>query len=60
MVPNEAYFLAKKKIEQARSSGAKELNLEGLDLTELPAEIWDLAELKVLNLGYFFVANTSL
>ena len=46
--PGEA---AEKAIEEARKSKAIALRLSGLRLTELPASIWDLAELRALDVS---------
>jgi len=51
MAHNEAYRKAEEKIEEARRTGATELDLSGLDLSELPTELWSLRNLEVLKLG---------
>ena len=52
MSRDEAYFKAEKKIRQTLKSGATELNLSGMGLTELPPELWKFKNLKILKLGY--------
>jgi len=52
MQPDEDYQEALKRIKEAASTGAKELNLSGLGLSELPPEIGGLAKLTWLNLFY--------
>ena len=42
---------ALRRIAEARSAGKEELDLGGLGLTEVPVELFDLAQLKVLYLG---------
>ncbi len=58
MPRDEAYQLAEKKIEEARRSGAKELDLSGRydgkdkdKLTELPESLGQLTQLQTLNLS---------
>jgi Leucine-rich repeat (LRR) protein len=57
MARNEAYRKAEQKIEEARRSGAKELDLRGgyynkaPKLTELPESLGQLTQLQSLNLG---------
>jgi internalin A len=46
------YEIALQRIEEARLSGAMELDLSGLGLTELPPELWQLRNLRWLNLFY--------
>jgi internalin A len=48
---NEAYLAAEKKIKQALKSGATELDLDNMGLTELPESIGQLTQLTELNLG---------
>jgi internalin A len=50
MAQDEAYRRAEKKIEEALQSGAKELHLSGMSLTELPESLFQLTELESLNL----------
>jgi hypothetical protein len=45
-----AFYEAEKKIEQALKSGATELNLGGMNLTELPESLRQLTQLKTLDL----------
>ena len=52
MARDKAYKQAEQKIGQALKSGATELDLNGMGLTELPPELWKLKNLKVLELGY--------
>ena len=49
MARDEAYRKAEQKIEEARRSGAKELDLIGMDLTELPESLGQLTQLQKLN-----------
>ena len=42
---------ALRRIAEAKAAGAEELDLGGLGLTEVPVELFDLAQLKVLYLG---------
>ncbi len=51
---NPAYQKAEKKVEEARVSQATELDLHSMGLTELPPELWNLKNLKVLHLGVDF------
>jgi hypothetical protein len=58
MARNKAYRLAEKKIEEARRSGAKVLELrhvvyveEREKLTQLPESLWKLTQLEVLDLS---------
>ena len=48
------YNKALQKIAQAERDGATELDLSGMELTELPAEIGKLTQLTKLNLGIRF------
>lgn len=48
---DEHYAEALRRIEKARESGATELDLSKLDLTELPSELWDLSQLTELDLS---------
>jgi Leucine-rich repeat (LRR) protein len=51
MARDEAYRQAEKKIEEARRSGAKELHLVGMVLTELPESLGQLTQLQSLDLS---------
>jgi len=51
MARDEAYRKAEQKIEEALRSGAKELNLRGIDLTELPESLGQLTQLQSLDLS---------
>ena len=65
MPHDQAYFQAEKKIEVARRSGARELDLrvlewtepKGHQLTELPKSLAQLTELQVLNLSNNLLAT---
>ncbi len=59
MARDEAYRTAEQKIEEARRSGATELDLSGISLTELPPELWNLRNLKVLKLGYEYTGTKN-
>ena len=50
MTQDEAYRKAEKKIEQARVSGATELDLSIMKLTELPEALGQLTQLRTLDL----------
>ena len=50
MARDEAYKQAEQKIQQALQSGATELDLSGMKLTELPESIGQLTQLQTLNL----------
>ncbi|NER33110.1 MAG: hypothetical protein F6J93_03360 [Oscillatoria sp. SIO1A7] len=52
MAKDQAYREAEQRIEEARQTGATELYLAGMNLTELPEAIASLTQLKVLNLSY--------
>ena len=52
MPHDQPYLEAEKKIKQALKSGATELDLNDIGLTQLPPELWKLKNLKVLKLGY--------
>ncbi|MBI5841651.1 MAG: hypothetical protein HZB19_16285 [Chloroflexi bacterium] len=52
MARDEAYYEAEKKIEEARRSGATELDLNSMKLTELPESIVQLTQLQKLDLGW--------
>ena len=43
--------IALQKIAQAKAEGWKTLDLAGLDLEELPPELWELTQLERLILG---------
>jgi len=49
MARDEAYRNAEAKIKAARRTGATELNLSGLDLSELPESLGQLTQLQTLN-----------
>ena len=57
MARDEAYRIAEQKIEEARRSGARQLDLSGdhdqkkLKLTELPESLGQLTQLQELNLS---------
>jgi Leucine-rich repeat (LRR) protein len=51
MARDQAYYEAEKKIEEALKSGATELNLRDMRLTELPESIGNLIQLQKLDLG---------
>ena len=51
MAHNEAYYEAEKKIEEALKSGATELRLKGMELTELPESIEQLTQLQWLDIS---------
>jgi internalin A len=50
MPKDEAYLAAEKKIQQALQSGATELDLSSMKLTELPESIGQLTQLQILRL----------
>ncbi|MEO7841588.1 MAG: leucine-rich repeat domain-containing protein [Anaerolineales bacterium] len=52
MAHDQAYLEAEEKIEEALKSGATELDLRGMKLTELPESIGQLIQLLKLNLGW--------
>ena len=52
MARDEAYREAEKIIEEARQSGATELYLQGMNLTELPETLWELNQLQLLDLSH--------
>jgi GTPase SAR1 family protein len=52
MPRDQAYHEAEKKIEEARRSGATELDLSDMKLTELPESFGQLTQLQSLNLSY--------
>jgi len=52
MTRDKAYYEAEKKIREARRSGAKELDLIGMKLTELPESLGQLTQLQSLDLSY--------
>ena len=45
MARDEAYKLAEQKIQQALQSGATELDLSSMELTELPESLGQLTQL---------------
>ena len=51
MAKDKAYRNAEKKIEEARRSGATELRLHGMKLTELPESIGQLTKLQSLDIS---------
>jgi hypothetical protein len=51
MSHDPAYLLAEKKIEEALNSGATELDLRNMELTELPESIGQLTHLLKLDIG---------
>jgi internalin A len=51
MAKNEAYQQAEQKIQQALKSGATELDLRNMKLTELPESIGQLKQLRKLDVG---------
>jgi internalin A len=52
MARDEPYREAEKKIEEARQSGAKEIGLRNMGLTELPESLGGLARLQSLDLSH--------
>ena len=46
-----SYAAAQQKIAQAKAEAWTELDLAGLELEELPPELWELQQLEVLVLG---------
>lgn len=52
MPHNKAYLRAEKKIKEALKSGATELDLQNMKLTELPESVGQLTQLQSLNLSY--------
>ena len=51
MAKDAAYKLAEQKIEEALKSGATDLNLSNMNLTELPDSLGQLTQLIELNLS---------
>ena len=51
MPHDQAYLEAEKKIEEALQSGATELDLRNMNLTELPESIGQLTHLLKLDVG---------
>ncbi len=54
MAKDEAYKQAEKKIAEALKSGATELDLRSMKLTELPESIGRLKQLRKLDLGHHY------
>ena len=52
MAKDEAYKQAEQKIQQALQSGATELDLRDMKLTELPESIGQLKQLRKLDLSW--------
>jgi len=52
MAQDNAYLEAKKRIEEARRSGARKLSLSGMGITELPAKLGQLTQLQILDLAH--------
>ena len=50
MARDEGHVEAERRIEEARQAGATELDLRGLELTEVPEAISSLTQLQSLNL----------
>ncbi len=48
------YQQAEQKIQQALQSGATELDLRDMQLTELPESIGQLKQLRKLDLGHYY------
>ena len=59
MPHDQPYLEAEQKIAAALKSGATELDLSGMALTELPPELWELKNLKVLKLGYEYTGEKN-
>ena len=59
MPKSQPYLEAEQKIQQALKSGATELDLNGMGLTELPPALWKLKSLKVLKLGYEYTGEKN-
>jgi internalin A len=57
MPKDEAYYEAEQKIQQALQSGATELDLCSMKLTELPESIGQLKQLRKLDLGHDWQKN---
>ncbi len=55
MAKDQAYYAAENKIQQALQSGAMELDLRSMKLTELPESISQLKQLRKLDLGHDFL-----
>ena len=51
MDSDKFYREAKKRIDQAWRTRAKELDLDGMELTELPESLGQLTQLRELNLS---------
>lgn len=59
MARDEWYLEAERRIEEARQSGATELDLSGLNLTEVPEAISSLTQLQTLKLSYNLLTEIS-
>jgi Leucine-rich repeat (LRR) protein/GTPase SAR1 family protein len=59
MARDQAYLEAEKKIEKVLKSGATELDLSSMKLTELPESIGQLKQLRKLDLGRDFSKSES-
>ncbi len=59
MARDEWYLEAERRIEEARQSGATELDLSGLELTEVPEAISSLTQLQTLKLSYNLLTEIS-
>lgn len=59
MPKDQAYYEAEKKIRQAMTSRATELDLRDMKLTELPESIGQLKQLRKLDLGRYYSKNES-
>lgn len=59
MFHDKAYYAAEKKIQQALQSGATELDLRDMQLTELPESIGQLQQLRKLDLGHDYSKGSA-